>query len=178
MLCGKKRSGIRILVSTSLYTAKNTCFFLVTDVFYRYLNLLHEKSVYPFLAADDGTVISFPPITNSDKTKINVGTRNVLLEVTSSKSLPICKTVAERVITSCLQQSLVRVNTSESGKTVDGLPGSGDGAEDTNKPSSTDPKTVVVQQVKIVDAEGGLRVIFPSRMDLTLEGYNIIRPYE
>ena len=36
----------------------------------RYLDLLKDKVQYPCLVDGEGHVISFPPITNSDKTKV------------------------------------------------------------------------------------------------------------
>lgn len=36
----------------------------------RYLHLLDGKEHYPCLVDADGDVISFPPITNSEKTKV------------------------------------------------------------------------------------------------------------
>lgn len=43
----------------------NCCIF-----FYRYLQILQGKELYPCLVDAEGHVISFPPITNSDKTKV------------------------------------------------------------------------------------------------------------
>ena len=40
-------------------------------VFVRYLDLLKGKPLYPSLIDADGDIISFPPITNCDKTKVN-----------------------------------------------------------------------------------------------------------
>ena len=37
---------------------------------YRYLDLLKGKHLYPVVVDNDGVVISFPPITNSDVTKV------------------------------------------------------------------------------------------------------------
>ena len=39
-------------------------------LFSRYLDLLNRKTHYPCLVDSDGKVISFPPITNSDVTKV------------------------------------------------------------------------------------------------------------
>ena len=39
-------------------------------LFVRYLNLLNRKTHYPCLVDSDGKVISFPPITISDVTKV------------------------------------------------------------------------------------------------------------
>jgi hypothetical protein len=38
---------------------------------YRYLDLLADKTQYPCLVDKEAIVISFPPITNSDKTKVS-----------------------------------------------------------------------------------------------------------
>lgn len=40
---------------------------------HRYLHLLDGKESYPCLVDADGDVISFPPITNSEKTKVGQG---------------------------------------------------------------------------------------------------------
>lgn len=41
-------------------------------VVYRYLQLLQGKTMYPCLLDAEGHVISFPPITNSEKTKVRL----------------------------------------------------------------------------------------------------------
>lgn len=38
----------------------------------RYLQILQGKTFYPCLVDAEGHVISFPPITNSEKTKVHV----------------------------------------------------------------------------------------------------------
>lgn len=37
---------------------------------------------------------------------------------------------------------------------------------------------LVVEQVKILDIEGHMKVVYPSRIDLTSEAYKVIRDYE
>ena len=39
---------------------------------FRYLDLLSDKTQYPCLVDGEASVISFPPITNSDKTKVRL----------------------------------------------------------------------------------------------------------
>ena len=45
-------------------------------------------------------------------------------------------------------------------------------------PGLTSEQVLVVQQVKVIDNLGGLRVIFPSRVDLQSTAYRVIRDYE
>ena len=52
-------------VSAALY-----CIYVLLTI-YRYLDLLAEHDMYPCLMDNEGRVISFPPITNSDITKVN-----------------------------------------------------------------------------------------------------------
>ncbi|NXY90507.1 LRC47 protein, partial [Alcedo cyanopectus] len=65
---------------------------------HRYLQLLDGKDNYPCLVDAEGVVISFPPITNSEKTKIRKDTRDLFLEVTSDTGLQICKDVMDMLI--------------------------------------------------------------------------------
>ena len=60
---------------------------------HKYLYLLEGKSHYPCLLDSSMQVISFPPITNSDITKMSVNTKTMLVEVTSASSQQICKLV-------------------------------------------------------------------------------------
>ncbi|KRT82787.1 hypothetical protein AMK59_3514 [Oryctes borbonicus] len=64
---------------------------------HKYLYLLEGKKMYPCLMADE-EVISFPPITNSDVTKISIETTSMFLEVTSATSQFICKKVMDTLI--------------------------------------------------------------------------------
>ncbi|GJQ78101.1 hypothetical protein Trydic_g2439 [Trypoxylus dichotomus] len=64
---------------------------------HKYLYLLEGKKMYPCLMADED-VISFPPITNSDITKISIDTTSMLLEVTSGTSQFVCKKVLDALI--------------------------------------------------------------------------------
>ncbi|XP_067931785.1 leucine-rich repeat-containing protein 47-like [Watersipora subatra] len=111
----------------------------------KYLDMLKGKTLYPFLLDRDDRVISFPPITNCESTKINAATRDVLVEVTSSKSLLICKQVAESLI-----KELLSLNIGS------GLEG---GAERTGN-------HLVVEQVRVVTSTAHLKTVYPSRIDL------------
>ncbi|XP_062889385.1 leucine-rich repeat-containing protein 47 isoform X2 [Mobula hypostoma] len=65
---------------------------------HKYLQLLNGKENFPCLVDAEDCVISFPPITNSDNTKIRKSTRQLFLEVTSSTSLQACKEVMDSLI--------------------------------------------------------------------------------
>ncbi|KPJ13056.1 Leucine-rich repeat-containing protein 47 [Papilio machaon] len=116
---------------------------------HKYLYLLEGKQKYPCLEDASGKVISFPPITNSEDTKMSSSTKTMLVEVTSHASLSSCKTVMDKVLQECL------------------LLGIGDEGEDDGY------HTLSVQQVKIVDTEGNLKSVYPSRTDCVYDGTNI-----
>ncbi|XP_041972439.1 leucine-rich repeat-containing protein 47-like [Aricia agestis] len=111
---------------------------------HKYLYLLEGKPKYSCLQDPTGKVISFPPITNSDDTKMSQTSTAMLVEVTSHASLGACKTVLDKLIQECL------------------LLGIGD------EPGS-EYHTLTVQQVKIVDLEGNLKAVYPSRTDCTYD---------
>ncbi|KAG8142440.1 hypothetical protein E2320_006354 [Naja naja] len=83
---------------------------------YKYLQLLDGKENYPCLVDAEGAVISFPPITNSEKTKQRRG--------------------------GGLDPEILR-------------------------PEGSPPNTpLTLEQVRVVDAEGSLKVLYPSKTDL------------
>ncbi|KAL4710100.1 hypothetical protein ACJJTC_016502 [Scirpophaga incertulas] len=119
---------------------------------HKFLYLLEGKPKYPCLEDASGTVISFPPITNSDSTKMSVSTKRMLVEVTSQASLGACKAAASRL----LQDTL--------------LLGVG-------SPPGADRHSLSVQQMKVVDVEGNLKSVYPSRTDCVFEGSSDIKIY-
>lgn len=58
---------------------------------HKYLYLLEGKPVYPCLLDHSQQVISFPPITNSDVTKMSPSTTTMFVEVTSATSYTVCR---------------------------------------------------------------------------------------
>ena len=58
---------------------------------HKYLYLIEGKPLFPCLLDSSEQVISFPPITNSDVTKMSPETKNMLIEVTSATSQQICR---------------------------------------------------------------------------------------
>ncbi|XP_013184033.2 leucine-rich repeat-containing protein 47 [Amyelois transitella] len=122
---------------------------------HKYLYLLEGKSKYPCLEDASGKVISFPPITNSEETKMSHESKRMLVEVTSHSSHGSCKTVMDKL----LHESLVL--------------GIGD---DPNEPHAG-YHTLTVQQVKVVDPEGNLKSVYPSRTDCVYEDATNVKVY-
>uniref|UniRef100_A0A2C9JGF0 B3/B4 tRNA-binding domain-containing protein n=1 Tax=Biomphalaria glabrata TaxID=6526 RepID=A0A2C9JGF0_BIOGL len=141
---------------------------------HKYLELLKDKSLYPCLKDADGDVISFPPITNSEKTKVSKETTDILVEVSSSTSLDICKKVMEELLKETMLTG-VGTPAEDSGEKKESQ-AEGEPVADTSRMRF--PQKLVVEQVKVIDAQGNLRVIFPSRVDLQNPAYDVIRNYE
>ncbi|XP_053617390.1 leucine-rich repeat-containing protein 47-like [Plodia interpunctella] len=120
---------------------------------HKYLYLLEGKPKYPCLQDASGKVISFPPITNSEDTKMSHESKRMLVEVTSQTSIGACKTAMNKF----LQETL--------------LLGLGDTDPDQGYHSLT------VQQVQVVDPEGNLKSVYPSRTDCVYENSSNIKVY-
>uniref|UniRef100_A0A665T2T2 Leucine rich repeat containing 47 n=2 Tax=Echeneis naucrates TaxID=173247 RepID=A0A665T2T2_ECHNA len=135
---------------------------------HRYLELLRGASVYPCLVDAEGHVISFPPITNSEKTKIRKTTKELFLEVTSSTSLQTCKDVMDALI---VKMAELNKFTAEHREEV-GSDGERDGPPEPAT-SGNGSSELVVQQVRTVDQDGNLKVVYPSKTDLAKDTSNL-----
>lgn len=125
---------------------------------HQYLNLLKDKEVYPCLKNDTGSVISFPPITNADGSKISEATKDILVEVTSSTKLQAAKTACDRLLREMLLLELGSKAEEDEG---DGY------------------RQLKVEQMKLEDSEGNMKVVYPSKLDLEFEEaakIKVIRP--
>ncbi|XP_063001497.1 leucine-rich repeat-containing protein 47 [Elgaria multicarinata webbii] len=134
---------------------------------HKYLQLLNGKERYPCLVDAEGAVISFPPITNSDKTKLGKTTSDLLLEVTSATSLQTCKDVMDILI---LKMAELNKATLEN---KDGELGSDHESNEIVRPENSTPEGVsqnspplMLEQVRVVDLDGNLKVLYPSKTDL------------
>lgn len=58
----------------------------------KYLHIIEDSPLYPVFYDANRTVLSLPPIINSDATKISVDTKNVFIEITGT-DLTKCKIV-------------------------------------------------------------------------------------
>ncbi|CAG01763.1 unnamed protein product, partial [Tetraodon nigroviridis] len=128
---------------------------------HKYLQILQGKTFYPCLVDAEGHVISFPPITNSEKTKIKKTTKELLLEVTSAASLQTCKVVMDALIAKMAELNKFTVEHQEEvgSDGEEGSPGEPSGPRDMSS-------ELIVQQVRTVDQDGHLKVVYPSKTDL------------
>ncbi|ELT93616.1 hypothetical protein CAPTEDRAFT_180705 [Capitella teleta] len=118
---------------------------------HKYLELLKGKAMYPCLI-DEAGIISFPPITNCDNSKVKRETTDILIEVTSSLNLDTCKKVMQETLQGILELG------------IGGSPDADDG-----------PHVLVLEQAKVTDCSGSLKVLYPSRVDLQSEAFNVQR---
>lgn len=58
---------------------------------HKYLYMLEGKPLFPCFLDSSQHVISLPPITNSDITKMSPSTETMLVEVTSATSYTVCR---------------------------------------------------------------------------------------
>ncbi|XP_038603210.1 leucine-rich repeat-containing protein 47 [Tachyglossus aculeatus] len=137
---------------------------------HKYIHLLDGKENYPCLVDADDVVISFPPITNSEKTKIKKTTSDLFLEVTSATSLQICKDIMDTLILKMAELNRVTLESEEESVSDSELDASSgpispklalNSEKEGNSP-------LIVEQVRVVDSEGGLKVLYPSKTDLDI----------
>ncbi|GIY57044.1 leucine-rich repeat-containing protein 47 [Caerostris extrusa] len=115
-----------------------------------------NKPLYPCLVDSSNLVISFPPITNSEGSKISGDTKNILLEVTGN-NLNTCKKVMDTLLVEMLKLGL------------------NDPATDGSNGEENERNILTIQQVKIVDEEGQLKVVYPSRTDIQTDNILVTR---
>nr|XP_006642132.1 PREDICTED: leucine-rich repeat-containing protein 47 [Lepisosteus oculatus] len=140
---------------------------------HKYLQLLDGKENYPCVVDADDHVISFPPITNSDKTKMRKSTRELFVEVTSSTSLQICKDIMDSLIVKMAELNKFTFDHREEA-TSDGEDGPARREEAVEPPGDeTASPELIVQQVRIADTDGNLKVVYPSKTDLNVDVRNL-----
>ncbi|XP_046819531.1 leucine-rich repeat-containing protein 47-like [Vespa crabro] len=120
---------------------------------HKYLYLLEGKALFPCLVDNQEQVISFPPITNSDLTKMSPTTKDMLIEVTSAISYQVCRNVLDQLLKELVTTGI----------------GCAPSDNENNLYYS-----LQIEQVKVVDIEGNLKVVYPSRADLNFKEDNII----
>ncbi|EMP25936.1 hypothetical protein UY3_16933 [Chelonia mydas] len=128
---------------------------------HKYLQLLDGKENYPCLVDAEGVVISFPPITNSERTKIRKTTCDLFLEVTSSTSLQICKDVMDTLILKMAELNKFTLENKEEESVSDAE------SDMISEPVNSNPSQnaeqenspLTVEQVRVVDMDGNLKVL-------------------
>uniref|UniRef100_A0A182IXK1 B3/B4 tRNA-binding domain-containing protein n=1 Tax=Anopheles atroparvus TaxID=41427 RepID=A0A182IXK1_ANOAO len=140
---------------------------------YKFISLLQGKELFAFLS-DDEKVISLPPLTNCDETKISPTTTDMLVEVTSSVSHGSCVRIMNALLQGML---LMNVETVSSAPEANGEAATtGDKKKKSKSKVSTEPKlpnvrynrsaTLIVEQVQLYDAHGKLHSVFPGKGDI------------
>ncbi|KAG2458860.1 leucine-rich repeat-containing protein 47 [Polypterus senegalus] len=136
---------------------------------HKYLHLLDGKENFPCVIDAEGHVISFPPITNSDKTKLTKSTKEILVEVTSSKSLQVCKDIMDALILKMAELNKFTFDQKEEVTLEMENEGSCPAMDACPQQESDNSPELIVQQIRVVDAQGNLKVVYPSKTDLNLE---------
>ncbi|KAL9957571.1 hypothetical protein ACROYT_G034490 [Oculina patagonica] len=125
---------------------------------YKYLSLIEGAQLYAVVRDSTKAVVSFPPVTNSERSKITPRKLDVLLEVTSPTDLATCKSVMDSLICKMLEAGLC---TKVEGETEACA-------------TSHGKQELVIEQVRVINSDGQLKVVYPSRVDLQLESVKVI----
>jgi hypothetical protein len=123
------------------------------------------------LADSQGTVISLPPLTNSEPSKISESTRDIFIEVTSSTSLADAKQTMD-----CLIFEMIKNGIKSEPSSLMTTPMSDQATPITYLPE------LKIEQVKVIDEVDKLLVLYPARPDLlsmvdgNIDDIEVIRP--
>ncbi|XP_052888117.1 leucine-rich repeat-containing protein 47-like [Anopheles moucheti] len=141
---------------------------------HKYITLLTAKELFVFLS-DEEKVISLPPLTNCDETKISSATTNMLLEVTSSVGHGQCVRVMNALLTGML---LMEVEVVGDTRASSSSPAKASNHMEKKKKSKVSKETeaakvrynrsatLTVEQVQLYDSDGKLHSVFPGKNDL------------
>lgn len=102
-------------------------------------------------------------------------TKDVFVEITSTDSLETCKKVMEELVVEMIKSGIT--SSGEVTEKVEALSINSDkpseesaakaSAENGEESNGKLRHTILMQQVKIVDAKGNLKTVYPSRVDLS-----------
>lgn len=123
---------------------------------HKYLYLLKGKTHFPAVMDGENTVMTLPPLTNAEFTKITTESRDILIEVTGTKT-PDCKKVLDTLL-----HDMLKLEIADKKNEDDQLP------------------TLFVEPVRVVrsDEENKLFVVYPSKVDLMFDDLNIVRKFD
>lgn len=116
---------------------------------FRFIELVDRKEKLSCVRDANAQVISLPPLTNSEVTKISNIVGDVFIEITSPLSLPDCKFVMEELLKEMFKAGL------------------------SSKQDDVKRQGLVVQPIRVFDENGDLKIIYPSKVDLSLP--NVVR---
>jgi len=112
---------------------------------YKFIELVDGKEELACLKNADQTVISLPPITNSEITKIKSEVMDVFIEITSPLSVSDCKYVMESLIKQMFAAGF-----------------------QSRDDDDAEFNGLIIEPLRVVDESGDLRCLFPSKVDLQL----------
>jgi len=140
---------------------------------HKYLTMLKDKDLFAYLCLkNEDLVISLPPLTNCDKTKMAAKQSDIFVEITGVKSLRSCKDILDEMLKQMVQLGFKSFPVQKAGEK--------DFYDDSSDEESVKPvlEHLIVQQVRVEDPEGNLKVVYPSRTDLDFDSkeIKIIRP--
>jgi len=118
---------------------------------FKFLDLVDGQEKLACLRDASADVVSLPPLTNSDKTKISTIVSDVFVEITSPLSLPDAKFVMEELLKEMLKCGL------------------------TSRHEDAKMVGLVVQPIRVFDENGDLKIIYPSKVDLSIPGVTTVR---
>ena len=109
----------------------------------RYSTLLQDQPEFSCLDDQDRHVISLPPLTNAERSKLSNNCESIFVEITSIHSIDTCRRVMDAFLRQVLTNELTKKSSEESVRQV-----------------------LVLQQTRVVDEKGQLKTTFPSRSNL------------
>jgi hypothetical protein len=110
---------------------------------------------------------------------MSTNTKDILIEITSSDSMDICKQIMELLLVEMLNSGIAS-RVADLSERVENLNiSSASDSNDNLKPKNT----LIMQQVKTVDSKANLKTVYPSRVDLnfaesTNNKIKVVRLYE
>ncbi len=106
---------------------------------------------------------------------MSTNTRNILIEITSSENVEICKKAMEELVVEMFKNSIVSKEPANLDENMHMLSLKDEKAETGENSENKLKSTMIMQQVKIVNSKGDLKSVYPSRVDLTFGDSNKFR---
>jgi hypothetical protein len=104
--------------------------------------------------------------------QISKATKDILIEVTSSVSLDTCKKVLDQLLQLMLEMGVGRAKPQSQAETE------GQDEATGGQPKLHVPEKLIVEQVRILNFEGNMKDVYPSRTDLQNDAFEVCRDYE
>jgi hypothetical protein len=115
---------------------------------------------------------------------MSANTKDILIEITSTVGMDICKKAMEELIveminmgitSGTLEEKLEILSLNSATASSSSSSASSTSTSEEDDPNSKLRRTILMQQVKIVDSKGNLKTVYPSRVDLNFGDSNKLR---